>query len=85
MKPDRFDRMIARITGPAWCADSDIQKGEVVVLLRRQHAAYVRLVKRDLATERYQNECNETVKQATCEYLLAAFARYRKGTPGARR
>ena len=80
-QPDRFAQVVRNAVRGQGTTNSRwyLYPEDAEKLLRRQHRAIVRLVKRELKDERYLNECNETVKQATCEYILAALARYRKG------
>lgn len=45
-KPDRFERMVNRVGFvEAWRGDRKIYEADALKLLRRQHRAYVRMVK----------------------------------------
>jgi hypothetical protein len=56
-----------------------VSDSEIIKLLRRQHAAVVRLVKRQLKQER-EGLNVEQYKEA-CRDILAALTRYKKGKP----
>ena len=78
-QPDRFEKMVERVR---W-SDPDIPI-MMAMLLRRQHAAYVRMVKKmpciyadasGICGSHWQRSCKLSRGQ-----LLDAFARYKKGT-----
>jgi len=76
-KPDRFEKMVERVR---W-SDPDIPI-RMAMLLRRQHAAYVRLVKQAMghrmgAYVMFEDPGKMWISRTD---LLAAFTRYRKGT-----
>ena len=94
-KPDRFDRMMERVQsvvdvssdGRDTCA---VHSRDVVTLLRRQHAAYVRLVKaeRDRMKPGAFSVTNHRVDgdrlgghKRACDDILAALVAYKKGQP----
>ena len=88
-RPDRFEQIIAKMTGPSWCPDPEIPKGEVLAILRRQHAAYVRMVKvqRDRMKSGAFSVTNVEVdrnclrgNQHACNTLLTTMAIYKRGT-----
>ena len=88
-QPDRFEKMVKKATGPTWCPDTNIHKDEVLGLLRSQHRAMVRMVKTE---QRRHVSGSISVTNAdvdrhglrgyhkACRDILAALARYRKGT-----
>jgi hypothetical protein len=80
-QPDRFKQMVEKVEsvvgvsseGRDTCA---VYSREVVTLLRRQHAAYVRLVHR-IGDDVESGESATSV----IDKLLAAMARHKKGRP----
>jgi len=82
-QPDRFARMVERrrlgysVGGAAVLRCDDVEK-----LLRRQHAAYVKMVKQTVCA--YANGPCEAKDPKTCVInraeLLTRFKAYRKGT-----
>jgi hypothetical protein len=76
-QPDRFDEMVL-----SHSYDEDyIPTCEAVKLLRRQHAAYVRMVKRCQHDSQFPyNHHMQAGSQNAFEMILADLARYRKGT-----
>ena len=67
MPNDRFEQQAKRELATPWV----LNQPRLAMLLRRQHAAYVRLVKRTT---------NGGVDENMKANILAALARYRKGT-----
>jgi hypothetical protein len=67
MRPDRFDKMADRMTYTRATLARNIAK-----LLRRQHAAYVRMVRQQTIL------AGEVIDRGV---LLAAFDRYKKRKP----
>lgn len=86
-QPDLFERM-AEQEYEKWLNGDMSQRGWLQVAercLKRQHAAYVRIVKREAGIfgKRYES-CSIPFDKGyaiACADILAAFARYRKGKP----
>jgi len=76
-QPDRFEKMVERVR---W-SDPDIPI-MMAMLLRRQHAAYVRLVEKAMGHRMGAYVMLEDPGKMWISRtdLLAAFTRYRKGT-----
>lgn len=71
-KPDRFSRVVEK----ADIKDSDVRPLQWVErILRDEHRAVVKLIKQNMRRPGYTNICNEAVRLATYEHLLAALAR----------
>lgn len=49
-KPDRFERQVEKLPMSYNGFPSTVRRADVAPLLRRQHAAFVRLVRREIAT-----------------------------------
>ena len=83
-QPDRFDKMVeAQRLGFSLKGTAILRCDDAVKLLRRQHAAYVRLVEKMPCNYADANGfCG--VNKGGCSLnrgnLLAAFARYKEGT-----
>jgi len=78
-KPDRFEKMVEKLDKTAAGFINNhglVYPLDVVSLLRRQHRAYVRIVKRIVGFGIPEFEGNTISRRE----VLAAFARYRKGT-----
>jgi hypothetical protein len=88
-KPDRFEALLTRreqvvdtdYYGAPLCG---LYTPQIVQLLRREHRAYVRLVKREDSSfaKRYES-CNPAFDRGyamACADICDALARYRKGT-----
>ena len=89
-KPDRYEQMVREVEVAARlnAGHAHVHPMVAVDLLRRQHAAYVRMVKkmrcvfaREGGVCVNQGGCSACVGNAYREELLAAFARYKEGKP----
>jgi len=84
MTPDRFTQMVEACTEQAEeLIGPYVEPGRVVALLRRQHAAYVRLVEKAMGHHMGAYVMLEDPGKMWISRtdLLAAFTRYRQGTP----
>jgi len=82
-KPDRFERMVEKMdkTAAGFNNHGLVYPLDAVSLLRRQHAAYVRLVEKEMGHRlgmyvMLEDPGGRWISRAD---LLAAFTRYRKG------
>ncbi len=79
-QPDKFERMVEKIwqngneaSGDCWnFSPSDVSK-----LLRRQHAAYVRMVRSMLPYEKFEKHYPE-ISEGVARKLLKRFAQYKQ-------
>ena len=83
-QPDRFEKMVDRATSGDPGMKNGLRLGhdEVVAVLCRQHAAYVRMVKKAMGHRlgSYLMLEDPGMMWISRTDLLAAFTRYRKGT-----
>jgi|CXWL01.1.fsa_nt_gi hypothetical protein len=70
-KPDRFDRRAGKELAMPWV----LTRPRLAMLFRNEHKAIVRLVKAEMRRQGYGNICNEAVRVATYEHLLAILAK----------
>ncbi len=72
-KPDKFERMVLKISAP----DFSVHSQEAITLLRRQHAAYVRMVRSMLPYEKFEKHYPE-ISEGVARKLLKRFAQYKQ-------
>ena len=77
-QPDKFEQMVDTVL----TCDFMVGKYDAIALLRRQHRAYVRLVKQAMGHRMWAYVMLEDPGKMWISRtdLLAAFTRYRKGT-----
>lgn len=83
MSRDRFEAIVEKIASDGWSGDAwAVGADQVVTLLRREHAAIVRAVKRLQVTKGYSKDslC-QPAYQLACDDVLALLAT-RKGRKG---
>lgn len=90
MTPDRFVRMVEHLQPKSLSKEKAyFDAWQILTLLRRQHAAMVRIVKRqkkkcqqghylEAHTRQVESYCD--MYQLSCDDFLAALAAYKKGT-----
>lgn len=74
--PDKFERMVLKISSP----DFSIHSRDAIKLLRRQHAAYARMVRNEkvVVEPGGSGEAGDIGYNHACDDILEQFANYKR-------